>query len=98
MLVRFARSGGFGGMRVSRAVDTGTLTPGEAKNVTALVESASFFSLPETFPRPSKGADFFTYTITVEDGGRNHTIEVCEPAAPPTLIPLIRYLAKRGEK
>jgi hypothetical protein len=92
MQIRFVRSGGFGGIRTSGVVDTGTLPLTEAKKVQQLVESAGFFSLPEKFPTPQKGADYYTYSLTIEQENRSHSIEVSEPAAPESLRPLIRYL------
>jgi hypothetical protein len=98
MLVRFTRSGGFGGMRISGVVDTETLSPAEAEKLIEIVKTADFFSLPEKFPRPSKGADYFTYIVTVEEMGRTHTVEVSEPAAPQSLVLLIRYLTAAVKK
>jgi len=93
MQIRYARSGGFAGVRIAGVVDTGTLPAAEAENVAALVEAAGFFSLPEKFPRPKSGADYFTYSLTVDDGNRSHSVEVSEPAAPDSLRPLLRYLS-----
>ncbi|MDD1666660.1 MAG: hypothetical protein LUQ23_03905, partial [Methanomicrobiales archaeon] len=59
-----------------------------------MVGDAGFFTLPEKFPRPARGADYFTFTITVEDGGRMHTVEVAQPSVPESLRPLIRELTK----
>ena len=98
MQIRFVRSGGFAGMRMTGIVDTGTLPAAEAGKVEALVAAAAFFSLPATFPAPKSGADYFTYAITVTDGSRSHAIEVSEPSAPETLRPLLRYISagKKG--
>ena len=98
MLVRFTRSGGFGGMRISGVVDTAMLSPVEAEKVNGFVKAADFFSLPEKFPAPQKGADYFSYVVAVEDGGRAHTVEVCEPSVPVSLKPLIHYLAGAVKK
>jgi hypothetical protein len=92
MLIRFFRTGGFAGLRKSGSVDTETLPRDVRKNVEGLVDSAGFFSLPAQFPRPSKGADFFTYSVTIEDTGKTHTVEVSDPVMPASLRPLIRYL------
>ncbi|MGB9176284.1 MAG: protealysin inhibitor emfourin [Methanoregula sp.] len=93
MQIRYVQSGGFSGMRKTSVVDTQKLPADEAKKVQDLVESAGFFNLPEKFPKPKSGADYFTYSLTVEDGTRSHSIEVSEPSAPESLRPLIRYLA-----
>jgi hypothetical protein len=93
MQIRYLQSGGFSGMRKTSVVNTLTLPAREAKKVEDLVESAGFFNLPEKFPKPKSGADYFTYSLTVEDGDRSHSVEVSEPSAPASLRPLIRYLA-----
>jgi hypothetical protein len=80
-------------MRKNGVVDTHKLAAGEAKKVQDLVEAAGFFTLPEKFPKPRAGADYFTYSLTVEDGDKSHSVEVSEPSAPESLRPLIRYLA-----
>jgi hypothetical protein len=93
MKIRYQQSGGFSGIRKTSIVDTQALPAREAKKVQDLVESAGFFDLPKKFPRPKSGADYFTYSLTVEDGDRSHSVEVSEPSAPESLRPLIRYLA-----
>jgi hypothetical protein len=93
MQIRFVRSGGFSGMRTTGVIDTQKLPADEVKKVQGLVESAGFFNLPEKFPKPKSGADYFTYSLTVEDGNQSHSVEVSEPSAPESLRPLIRYLA-----
>jgi hypothetical protein len=44
---------------------------------------------------PQKGADYYTYSLTVEHENQSHSGEVSEPAVPATLRPLIRYLMNR---
>jgi hypothetical protein len=94
MIIHLVRSGGFGGMRREVRIETGTLTHGEREPLEGLVRDSGFFTLPGKFPRPEKGADYFTYSITVEDGERRHTIEVSQPSLPDVLRPLIRELSK----
>ena len=85
-------------MKTTGSIDTGSLPAIEAKRVQDLVDSSGFFSLPEKLPRPKAGADYFTYSLTVEDGERSHSVEAAEPSLPERLRPLIRYLValKRG--
>jgi Emfourin len=98
MQIRYMRSGGFSGIKTTGVVDTRALPAIEAKKVEDLIASAGFFSLPKIFPKPKSGADYFTWSLTVEDGNRSHSVEVSEPSAPDTLRLLIRYLAatKKG--
>jgi hypothetical protein len=68
------RSGGFAGIEEGLgAVDTEALEPAARERVEALVREADFFALPATVEE-ELGADQFRYEITVEDGGRRHTV------------------------
>ena len=73
MNIHLVRSGGFGGMRREIRIETQSLPSGEREPLEGLIEDSGFFALPEKFPRPGKGADYFTYSITVDDGERVHT-------------------------
>ena len=95
MIIHLVRSGGFGGMRREIRIETLSLSREEREPLEGLVRDAGFFTLPEKFPRPARGADYFTYTITVDDGRRRHTIEVSEPSLPEDLRTLVRDLSNR---
>jgi hypothetical protein len=95
MIIHLVRTGGFGGMRREVWIETQSLPSIEREALERLVGKAGFFALPEKFPRPGKGADYFTYLVTVEDRGRRHSIEVPQPSLPANLRPLIRELTKR---
>lgn len=95
MIIHLVRTGGFGGLRRELRVETEALPSAEREPLEVLVGEADFFALPGKFPRPRKGADYFLYSVTVEDGGRRHTIEVAQPQVPENLRPLIRELSRR---
>ena len=95
MIIHLVRTGGFGGMRREVRIETESLPSMERGPLERLVGEAGFFSLPGKFPRPKKGADYFLYSVTVEDGGRRHTVEAPQPSLPPELRPLIRELSRR---
>ena len=95
MIIQFVRTGGFSGMRREVQLETMALSPAERGPLERMVGEAGFFSLPAKFPKPARGADYFTYTLTVDDGGRRHTVEVPQPSVPEALRPLIRELSKR---
>ncbi len=85
-------------MRTSITLDTGSVSPQEARKLQEMVEAAGFFDLPPKFPLPKRGADYFQYRITVESEGRKHTVEVSEPAVPASLRPLIQSLMAHARK
>jgi hypothetical protein len=92
MRIEFQRSGGFAGLRLATTVDTDKLPADEADELKRLVDAADFFHLPATL-KATRGADQFTYRLTVEAGDRQHTLEVSESAAPESLRPLLQRLA-----
>ncbi|HMA04955.1 MAG TPA: protealysin inhibitor emfourin [Methanomicrobiales archaeon] len=95
MIIHLVRSGGFGGIRREVRIETLSLTREEREPLERMVGETGFFTLPEKFPRPARGADFFIYTITVDDGNRRHTVEVAQPSVPEGLRPLVRELSRR---
>jgi hypothetical protein len=50
--------------------------------------------LPEKFPVPKMGADYFQYRLTIEKEGKKHTIEISDPSVPATVWPLLQFLSK----
>jgi hypothetical protein len=95
MIVRFTRSGGFSGIRLTSQVDTASLPPDQADAVRRMVEGADFRNLPETTTAPAtRGADRFEYVVTVEEEGRQHTVRTTDAAVPDALRPLLDYLTK----
>jgi hypothetical protein len=94
MIIHLVRTGGFGGMRREVRIETRSLPSTEREPLERLIGEAGFFALPEKFPKPGKGADYFIFSVTVEDGERRHTIEVAQPSLPANLRPLIRELSR----
>lgn len=94
MLIQFERRGGFAGIRKDTKLDTDSLPSEKAEELQDLIDKADFFNLPEKFPMPKRGADYFHYRLTIESKGKKRTIEVSDPAAPATLRPLLQFLSK----
>lgn len=92
MRVSFERTGGFAGMRVTATIDSEALPPDEEHKLRHMVETTDFFQLPATLPAPAHGADRFVYRLTVESGGRRHTVEASDAAVPSSLRPLLEWL------
>jgi hypothetical protein len=96
MRVHFDSEGGFAhfpGLSQPVSVDTDELPPEQAARVEQLVRAANFFSQPDELAAPAPGAaDYRTYTITVEDGGRSHTVRAAEPVEDQGVRALIEHL------
>jgi hypothetical protein len=95
MKIHFESSGGFAHLpAVNRpfVVDTSEVDSKEAKELESLVHAAEFFDKrsPTTVSRGA--ADYITYTITVEDGARSHTIQLTDPLSDPALHTLVSHL------
>src|SRR4051812_8192254 len=96
MKIVFETSGGFGftaALRQAVTIDTRQIDPTTARDLESLMRQARFFEQPAQAPPPPSGAaDYVTYTITVQDGPRQHTIEFTDPIADPTIARLVLAL------
>ena len=95
--VDVVRSGGFAGMSVSGSVDTASLPPAEAEEVTRLV---SGLDLPALAAGPSlapaRGADRFQYDVTISRGPDSSFLSLPESAVPESLRPLLSLVLRHG--
>lgn len=100
MHIQFQSEGGvayFPGLSEPVTVDTRQLPAAQAAAAEGLVRAARFFDRPaQQQPAPPGAADYRQYTITVDDGGRRHTIRIDEPVDDPDLQRLVQYLASQA--
>jgi hypothetical protein len=98
MRIDFAQAGGiayFPGLNKPVTVEVDHLPKDEAEELKRLVEAARFFDLPAAVGAPARGAaDYQHYILTVEDGGRRHTVRVLVPVEDPVLQELARAVQK----
>jgi hypothetical protein len=80
------------GLRISKSIDTRTLSPELAQDVVDLIESSNFFQLPGELLSPQRAADRFQYKITISDDEHDHTVQAGEAAIPEQLWPLVQVL------
>jgi hypothetical protein len=89
-------SGGFTGIPTLGqpvTIDTTQLDAPAARELESLMRDARFFDQPAQAPPPPSGAaDYQTYAITAQDGPRQHTVELTDPIADPTLARLVSAL------
>ncbi len=97
MRITFERSGGFAGMRFTASLDTDSMPAEQANALKQLVASSGFFNLPATIPSTG-GADQFTYTVTINDQGRQHTVVAKDGSIPPGLQPLLQQLTSLARR
>jgi hypothetical protein len=97
MEISFEKSGGFAyfpGLAQSVTVDTQKLAAPTAQRLMDLVQRAAFFSLPSSLPAPAGSADHYSYTLTVHDGLRQHTVTLTDPITDANLSQLIDELQR----
>ena len=92
MRVSFTRTGGVSGIPRTTVIDTESLGEEEALEMTELVNAAGFFDLPSTPQGSAPGTDRFSYRLTVEDGSRQHTVDVGESPDSEALAALMERL------
>jgi hypothetical protein len=96
MRVEFKMSGGvahFPGLSKPAVLESDKLTPAQAAELQERVAAADFFALPPTVGQAAPGAaDLRTYTISVDDAGRRHTVQAVEPLSTPGLAELVAFL------
>jgi len=96
MRIEFQTEGGiahFPGLSRPIVIDSEALATEAASELSRLLEAARFFEQPTVVGMPRPGAaDYRQYTITVEEGGRQHSIQLADPVEEPTLQQLLRFL------
>jgi hypothetical protein len=91
--------GFFPGLAKPVVIEADQLPEAEARELDALVADARFFDQPARAPAPpTRGAaDQRQLTITIEQGGRRHTLHLPEPIDDPGLKRLVRFLEAKAK-
>jgi len=92
MRIEFARTGGFAGISLRVAFESGALPAGERKTLELLIEQSRFFELPADLASPQP--DAFQYDLVIESDGNRHEVRADDLAAPEELKPLLRKLTE----
>ena len=98
MTISFERSGGFTGVPLKYSVNSDDLSESDRNELEQLVNAADFFELPEQIKAPPGAADVFQFDITLNDGGREHKVEVDQTVVPEKLNPLLKWLTARATR
>jgi hypothetical protein len=100
MRVQFKTEGGiahFPGLSQPIVLDSTTLAAEDAQELQRLVTAAGFFEQPQSGGAPPRGAaDYRRYTITVDDGQRQHTVHLIDPVADQALAQLLHFLQDKA--
>ncbi len=101
MRVHFSVGGGVAylpGLAKPVIIDSDQLSKTDAAELKRLVDAANFFALPSKInPPPPGAADYFQYTITIEQGKQRHTVEWTDLAEDPNLRQLRIFLQAKAK-
>lgn len=96
MRVQWKKEGGFAylpGLNKPREIDADSLPEPKKEELERRIQSANFFQKPEEVEQRARGAaDYQQYQITVEEGGRTHTVNFSDVAPDSDLLELFDYL------
>ena len=96
MKITFKMNGGFAyipALGKPVILDTAKIDPQVADQLESIVRESRFFDQPALIDTTAKGAaDYRTYTVTVEDGTRVHTVQLTDPITDANLERLVSRL------
>ncbi len=98
MRIQFKTEGGiayFPGLSQPLTLDSAQLSQSDAAELKRLVDQTQFFDLPKQVGTPPRGAaDYYTYTVTIEEDGRSHTVRMTDFVQEPKLKELLNLLKR----
>jgi hypothetical protein len=94
MKVRFRQTGGFGGLVLGCDLDTSTLPPAEAQELTQLVKRANLEKIQTR--RSEKARDLQNYEIAVEGEGLTTKKSLDDMSVDANVEPLVEFLRQRA--
>lgn len=90
--IKYERTGGFTGMRLSADFDPSELPDEQIRPLLDLLDEMDFDELPEQLTGESPMPDQFTYEITVKTTKWEHTVIAGDASAPEKVQELARLL------
>ncbi len=97
MRVVVEQSGGFTGIPFTTSVDTGSMSPSDAAELQALVDSAHVAEFPKGGTK-NVYPDQLEYTITLERDGERHEVNVSESDLSDPLRALLDWVRSRASE
>jgi hypothetical protein len=94
MKIRFRQTGGFGGLVLGSDLDTSTLPPAEAQELTRLVKQANLEKIQAK--RSEKARDLQNYEIAVEGDGLTAKATFDDMSVDANVEPLLEFLRRRA--
>ncbi len=97
MRLELTRSGGIGGLSVTRSIDTSALEAPKARELERLASRVDLAALAQRSPLRGRGADRFQYDLVVEAEGRRSQVTVAEDVVPPELDELMGWILRHPD-
>ena len=94
MKVRFRQTGGFGGLVLGCDLDTSTLPPAEAQELTRLIKQANLEKIQTR--RSEEARDLQNYEIAVEGDGITAKATFDDMSVDANVEPLLEFLRRRA--
>ena len=95
MKIHFERSGGFAGLTLSTVVDSAELHPSAARELASLVDRSGL-TAAAGHRTTNRAPDGFSYSVTIDDGGRCSDFASDETSLPDSARPLVDWLTRRA--
>lgn len=96
--IKYERTGGFAGMRLSADFEPDDLPDEQARPLLELLDDMDFDELPEQLTGNSSMPDQFAYEITVETRKGEHKVITGDESAPEKMQELIRLLDRIAKR
>ena len=101
MRIEFSQTGGLAylpGLSKPVTIDVDHLDKADIEELQRLVQAARFFTLPSVVGVPARGAaDYQQYILTIEEGGRQHTVRILVPVEDEALHELVRAVQRHAK-
>jgi hypothetical protein len=87
----------FPGLDKPIRLDSADLSKHDVQELETLIAETQFFDLPHRLNEPTQGAaDYRTYTITIKDGSRRHTVQAVEPVDNDEFLALLHFIQEKA--
>lgn len=101
MRVEFTTDGGFAhfpGLSKTIVIDSLELPASDAVELEQLVDAVKFFTLPARIGKAAPGAaDYYTYTITITEHGKRHSVQMVDRISDPDLQKLLNFCKEQAK-
>lgn len=88
----------FPGLSRPLLVDSERLPEAEVQELKRLVVEARLSERSARVQAPPGAADYYQYTLTMQEGRRRRTVSFTDPIEDPALVALVDYLKAKGKR